>query len=235
MKSIRVAGCVVSALLGCAPAVTVVAPLPPVSMSAEAAEAARSALLAQEPTSFKMLHQVVAKYQEQSYLMTGYLLGRKDGSFRVSASAALGLKLFDVARVGGRWESHIYLKLVADRLDPTNLGRSVQRIYFLSASGPLKADAGRWVASSSLQGDDAVDTVEDWRDDKTLALRRRRYLKDGRQVVQVDFDALELVQGSWLARTVHLSDSLGFSLELRVTGYEPGFPVTEESLRVERN
>jgi hypothetical protein len=51
-------------------------------------------------------------------------------------------------------------------------------------------------------------------------------------VLQVDFDKLELVDGVWLARSALLTDSRGFSLELRVTGYEPGFPVSDEVLRV---
>jgi hypothetical protein len=78
-----------------------------------------------------------------------------------------------------------------------------------------------------------VDAVEDWRDDGTLALRHKRYFKDGKQVLQVDFDKLELVQGVWLARSVRLSDSRGFSLELRVTGYEPGFPVPDDVLTLQ--
>jgi len=231
--SSRVLQLLVPALLGCSHP-GVVAPSPhAVSMSPKDAEEARAKLVSQEPASFKMLHQVVATYRGKSYLMTGYVLGRKDGAFRVSATAALGLKLFDVARVGGRWESRVYLKQVAEQLDPADLGRAVERIYFLPATGPLKADSGSWVSSSTVAGEEDVDTVEDWRDDETLALRRKRYFKDGKQVLQVDFDKLDLVQGAWLADMVHLTDSRGFSLELRVTGYEPGFPVPDDALRVQ--
>ncbi len=211
-----------------------VPPSPPsVSMSVEAAEAARAALVSKEPGSFKMLHQVVATFQVQKYLMSGYFLARKDGSFRVSATAALGPKLFDVAKLDGRWEARVYLKDFAERFDPTNLGRSVERIYFLPATGPLAAESGSWVSRSTIAGEEDVDAVEEWREDGTLALRRKRYYRAGKQVVQVDYGKLELVQGSWLARTVHLTDSRGFSLELSVTGYEPGFPVPDDLLRVQ--
>ncbi len=210
-----------------------VPPPPPVSMSAEEAQEARTKLISLEPASFKMLHQVVAKFQGQSYLMTGYLLGRKDGSFRVSAAAALGPKLFDVAKIRGRWQSHVYLKQVAEQVDSANLGRAVERIYFLPVNGPLRADSGRWVSTSTVAGEEDVDAVEDWRDDRTLALRHRVFLKDGKPVVLVEFDNLENVQGTWLARTVHLTDTRGFSLELRVTGYEPGFPAPDDVLKVQ--
>ncbi len=222
----------VALLCGCAQ--PDVRPSPPsVSMSVEAAEAARAALVSKEPGSFKMLHQVVATYQVQKYLMSGYFLARKDGSFRVSATAALGPKLFDVAKLDGRWEARVYLKDFAERFDPTNLGRSVERIYFLPATGPLAAESGSWVSRSSIAGEGDIDAVEEWREDGTLALRRKRYYRAGKQVVQVDYGKLELVQGSWLARTVHLTDSRGFSLELSVTGYEPGFPVPDDLLRVQ--
>jgi hypothetical protein len=204
----------------------------PVAMSVEAAEAARATLNSKAPASLKMLHQVVAKYQEQTYLMSGYLLARKDGSFRVSAMAAVGAKLFDVAKLDGRWETHVYLKEFAERFDPTNLGRAVERIYFLPATGPLKAESGSWVSKSSIAGEGDVDEVEEWREDGTLALRRKRYFRDGKPVLQVDYEKLELLQGTWLARTVQVTDSRGFTLELSVTGYQPGFPVPDDLLRI---
>jgi hypothetical protein len=220
-------------LSGCSTPTTPPAKVPSSSLSVEAAEAARATLASRAPTSFKMLHQVVVKYQGQSYLMTGYMLGRKDGSFRVSATAAFGPKLFDVSKVGGHWESHVYLESLAKQLDATNVGRSVERIYFFPATGRLRAESGSWLSTASIVGEEEIDTVEDWRDAETLALRRKRYFKGGTQVVQVDFDKLELVQGNWLARSVHLGDSRGFSLELKVTGYEPGFPVSDDLLRVQ--
>jgi hypothetical protein len=219
-------------LWGCSHQADVLPSPRPVSMSVEAAEAERARLASKAPASFKMLHQVVAKYQVQSYLMSGYFLARKDGSFRVSASAAVGAKLFDIAKLDGRWESHVYLKEFAERFDPTNLGRAVERIYFLPATGPLRAESGSWVSRSRIAAEEDVDEVEEWRDDGTLALRRKRYFRDGKPVLQVDYDKLELVQGSWLARTIHLTDSRGFTLELSVTGYEPGFPVPDDVLRI---
>lgn len=202
-------------------------------LSLKGAEAERVNQTARAPASFKMLHQVVAKYEGQSYLMSGYLLGRRDGSFRVSASAPIGPKLFDVAKVNGRWESHVYLKPLAERLDATNVGRSVERIYFLSAKGPLKADSGFFVSRSTIHGEEEIDAVEDWLDGETLALRRRRFYKSGTQVVQVDYDKPELVQGSWIARSVQLADGRGFSLELSVTDYVPGFPAPDSVLSLQ--
>jgi hypothetical protein len=221
-----------AALVGCSHQPDVSPSPRAVSLSVEAAEAARATLTSRAPASFKMLHQVVATYQSQNYLMSGYLLGRKDGSFRVSALAALGPKLFDVAKLDGRWESHVYVREFAERFDPTNLGRAVEYIYFLPATGPLTAESGQWVSRSSIRGNPDVDAVEEWRDDETLALRRKRYFRDGKQLVQVDYEALELVRGAWLARSVHLTDGRGFTLELRVTAYDPNFPVPDDVLRV---
>ena len=226
-------GILLSHLCACSTPSAVPPPTHPSPLSVKAAEAERASQTAGAPTSFKMLHQVVAKYQGQSYLMSGYLLGRKDGSFRVSASAPIGPKLFDVAKVNGRWESHVYLKPLAERLDATNVGRSVERIYFLSAKGPLKLDSGLLVSRSTVHGEDEIDAVEDWLDAETLALRRRRFFKSGTQVVQVDYDKLELVQGVWLARNVQLADGRGFSLELSVTEYVPGFPAPDSVLNLQ--
>ena len=229
----RLLGLLLAQLWGCTTPTSVPPPMRPSPLSVEAAEAARASLNARAPASFKMLHQVVAKYQGKSYLMTGYMLGRKDGSFRVSASAPVGPKLFDVSKVDGRWESQVYLQPLAERLDATNVGRSVERIYFLPATGPLRTDAGRWVSRSPIHGEEEIDAVEDWLDGETLALWRKRYFKNGSQVVQVDYDKLELVQGTWLARSVRLADGRGFSLDLNVTDYEPGFPVSDAVLKVQ--
>lgn len=203
------------------------------ALSLEAAEAERAKLVAQAPASFKMLHQVVAKYQEQSYLMTGYMLGRRDGSFLVSATAAMGPRLFAVAKVDGHWESRVYLKQLVERLDPTNVGRAVERIYFLPATGSLRHESGRWVSTSSIAGEEEIDTVEDWLDEETLALRRKRFFKAGKQVLQVDYSKLELIKASWIARDIELTDTRGFQLRLNVTEYEPGFPVTDAVLHVQ--
>jgi hypothetical protein len=223
---------VVAVVCSCSHPAAVTVQLQHPSMALEAAEAARAKLVANAPASFKMLHQVVAQYGGRSYLMQGYLLARRDGAFRVSASAALGPKLFDVAKVGGRWESKLYVTQLAERVDPSNLGRAVERIYFLPATGPLRAESGSWVARSGIAGEADIDAVEEWRDDGSLALRRKRYFQSENLVVEVDYDTLELVEGNWVAKSVHLADTRGFTLELRVTGYEPGFPVSDDVLKV---
>ena len=178
------------------------------------------------------MHQVVARYAGKDYVMTGYLLGRKDGAFRVSAAAAMGPRLFDVAKVDGRWQTQVHLKQLAERLDPTHVGRAVERIYFTPAPGPLTLEQGHWVSRAPVAGEPDVDAVELWRDAGTLALKRKRFLLRGEPVLELAYTQLEPVQGHWLARHVLLKDRRGFELELSVSDYVPGFPVPPERLRV---
>lgn len=212
---------------GCANAPAV----PSASPSAQAASARLAQLVASEPETFKMTHQVVARFQGQAYPMSGYLLGRRDGSFRVSAMLAVGPKLFDVARLSGRWESRIYVSEVAARLDPLEVGRAVQRIYFQEANGPLQFEQGNWVTRQSLPGED-VDALEVWRTVDDLAVFRKRFLRQGRPVLEITYDAREILRGQNIARRVLLTDVRGFSLEFSVTDYQPGFPVPDERLRL---
>jgi len=86
---------------------------------------------------------------------------------------------------------------------------------------------------SSIAGEEEIDTVEDWLDEETLALRRKRFFKAGKQVLQVDYSKLELIKASWIARDIELTDTRGFQLRLNVTEYEPGFPVTDAVLHVQ--
>jgi hypothetical protein len=205
-----------------------------VPRTAAAAEAALALLRAKEPESFKMVHQVAARYQGQTWLMTGYLLGRKDGAFRVSAAAAVGPRLFDVAKVDGKWETEVHLAQLAERLDAKNVGLAVDRIYFLVASGPLQRQGGYWISRSAISSDEEVDAIEVWRDAETLAIIRKRFLKDGRVIYDVTYDRLEQVDSHWLARRVRLASSYGFSLDLEVTDYNPRFPVSDDKLHVYR-
>jgi hypothetical protein len=200
--------------------------------SASSAEAALALLRAREPESFKMVHQVAARYQNQTYLMTGYFLGRKDGAFRVSAAAAVGPRLFDVAKVDGKWEAQVHLPPLAERLDPRHVGRDVERIYFLDASGPLQRDNGYWVSRSPVPSQEDLDAIEVWRDGKTLALFRKRFFKAGRVVVEIAYEKLERVEAHWIAGRVRLMSSYGYSLELEVTKYEPSFPVPDGKLHI---
>ncbi|RJS27360.1 hypothetical protein DRW03_03055 [Corallococcus sp. H22C18031201] len=227
---------VLTTWVGCAhPAAVVVPPpekLPPLE-SVDAASAALTALHGHEPATFKMVHQVVARHDGKSYVMTGYLLGRDDGAFRVSAAADMGPRLFDVAWVGNQWEAKVHLRQLAERLDPRHMGRAVQRIYFTTASGPLTLEDGQWVSRANLQGDDDIDAVEVFRDGHTLALTHKRFFLRGAPVLDIDYTQLEAVQGHWLARHVKLKDQRGFELELSVSQYEPGFAVPEERLHVQ--
>jgi hypothetical protein len=200
--------------------------------SASSAEAALALLRAREPESFKMVHQVAARYQDQTYLMTGYFLGRKDGAFRVSAVAAVGPRLFDVAKVDGKWEAEVHLPALAQRLDPKHVGRDVERIYFLGASGPLRRDNGYWVSRSPLSGQEDLDAIEVWRDGRTLALLRKLFFKNGKGVVEIAYEKLERVDGHWIARHVRLLSSYGYSLELEVADYNPKVPVPDRKLHL---
>jgi hypothetical protein len=208
------------------------APQTAAPQTAAEAEAALAQLRAHEPESFKMVHQVAARYQDQTYLMSGYLLGRKDGSFRVSAAAAVGPRIFDVAKVDGKWEAKVHLRPVAERLDPKQVGLAVERIYFLEASGPLKRDGQYWVSRSAVPSHEELDAIEVWRDGETLAVVRKRFFKEGRAVVEIAYDKLERREAHWIARHVRLVSGDGYSLELEVTEYQPGFPVPDDKLHV---
>ncbi len=205
----------------------------PVLGSPTEAQAALAVLQSHEPQTYKMVHQVVARYQGRDYLMTGYLLGRKDGSFRVSASAVVGPRLFDVAKLNGRWSAQVHLSQLAQQLDPRHLGQAVERIYFISAEQPLYPDNGYWASRLRLSGDEDIDSVVQWRDPKTLATIRKEFFNAGKPVLQIHYDRFEPVQGHWLPRHVRLEDSRGYELELNVTDYQPGFPVPDERLWLE--
>jgi hypothetical protein len=217
----------VVAASGCAPTPV----RPSAAPSAEAASAQLARLVASEPETFKMTHQVLARFQGQTYPMSGYLLGRRDGSFRVSATAAVGPKLFDVAKISGRWESKIHLPEVAARLDPLEVGHAVERIYFRDAQGPLQFEQDAWITRQSISGED-VDAIEVWRTADDLAVFRKRFLRKERSVLEITYDKREIIRGQNIARHVLLTDARGFSLEFVVTDYEPGFPVPDERLRV---
>ena len=206
-------------------------PKPVAAPSPEAAAARLAQVVASEPESFKMVHQVIGRFQGQIYPMNGFLLGRRDGSFRVSSTVAVGPKLFDVARISGRWESRIYLQEVAGRLDPLEVGRAVERVYFRDAEGPLQFEQDAWVARQSISGED-VDAIEVWRTADDLAVFRKRFFRKERAVLEITYDRREIVGGQNIALHVMLTDSRGFSLEFAVTDYQPGFPVPDERLEL---
>lgn len=219
--------CTLVAAAGCATTSSVPTPPP----SAEAASLKLQRLEAAEPETFKMLHQVVARFQGRSFPMTGYLLGRRDGSFRVSANLPVGPKLFDIARLAGHWESKIYLPDAASRVDPLEIGRSVERIYFIEGRGPLAFSGGAWVSRQPLNEED-VDAVEVWHNTDDLAVFRKRFFRKDQMVLEIVYDQRQVMQGQLIARRVVLTDVRGFSLELAVTDYQPGFAVPDELLKL---
>src|SRR5262249_165219 len=184
-----------------------------------------------QPGTLQMTDQGLARFQGQALPMSGYLAGRRDGSFRVSASAPVGPKLFDVARISGRWESKIYLPEAAGRLDPLEVGHAVERTYFQDAQGPLQFQEGAWVIRQSLSGEE-IDASEVWRTGDDLAVFRKRFFRKERPVLEITYDKRENIRGQAIARHVMLTDARGFSLEFAVTDYEPGFPVPDARLRV---
>ena len=100
---------------------------------------------------FKMLHQVSVTYGGSQYLLQGYVLGKPNGDFRVSAAAMMGPRIFDVARIGGEWKSKIHFAQLKDKLDPKYLGHAIDRVYFVEC--PDKA------ASCPVVGDEEFDSV----------------------------------------------------------------------------
>src|SRR5687767_3570209 len=77
-------------------------------------------------TGFRMVHQVAAEHAGETHVMLGRMLGRPDGSFRVSATSAMGPRLFDVARVAGQWQTKTHFAPLAERLDARLIGRDIR-------------------------------------------------------------------------------------------------------------
>ena len=51
-------------------------------------------------------------------------------------------------------------------------------------------------------------------------------------VLEIAYDQRQVMQGQLIARRVILTDARGFSLELAVTDYQPGFAVPDELLQL---
>jgi len=177
-----------------------------------------------------MVHQVVARYQGRSFAMSGYLLGRNDGSVRVSASLPMGPKIFDVAKLSGRWETRTFVAEAAN-VDPVEVGHSVERIYFTDARSAPEFLSGAWVFRRTLEEPD-VDSLEVWRRPEDLSVTKKRFLRRGELVLEITYDRQEQMQGQVVARHVLATDVRGFTLELVVTGYEPGLPIPDDLLRL---
>lgn len=194
------------------------------------AEAGRAALLERAPRTFRYVHQVVARYGPTSFVMTGYLVARASGNFLVSGMAPFGPKLFEVSKVSGRWQAKAYAAELAERMDVTNVGRAVERIYLVRANGPLSWDGAAWTARDAISSDPEVDAVETFRAPATLAITRQRYFHAGRAVLDIHYQKLEQISGEWIARYVRLEDARGFSLELSVSDYKPDIEVGTDVL-----
>jgi hypothetical protein len=87
------------------------------------------------------------------------------------------------------------------------------------------------VSRQSLAEED-VDAVEVWHDVDHLAVLRKRFFRKDRMVLEIVYDQRQVMQGQLIARRVVLTDARGFSLELAVTDYQPGFAVPDELLQL---
>lgn len=168
---------------------------------------------------FKMVHQVSATYDGQQYLMTGYLLAKPDGNFRVSAAALMGPRLFDVARIDGQWRAKVHLKQLQEKLDPKYLGRAIERVYFRDC------EPGR---RCSIADDEEVDSLEVDRENGQIA--RKRFFMKGALVLDIDYQEREAFSdGSVRARHIELK-APKYQIVIELESYEPNFGFDDSML-----
>jgi hypothetical protein len=192
---------------------------------------------AHRPEHYKMVHQVVARYEGNTYAMTGYMLGRRDGSFRVSAFADIGPPLFDVAKVDGVFTSQVHFAPLAARLDPVHIARAIDRIFIaecgVDGSDPAAPPASSpFVFQCPLTGDDEADSLRMEVDRQTLAVVQKVFSRGGRETLHVSYEEAKPFGAEWMPTRIHLKAMHGYSLDLAVTAYEPGFSFEDARLRV---
>ncbi len=182
-----------------------------------------SLVQSRRPDRFRMVHQVAAHFQDQTHVLVGYLLGRRNGDFRVSASAAMGPRVFDVVKVGGRVEARAYLPQIQGKLDPRHVARAIELVYFVDCppgstlvarDGPV--DRYR-CAVSSPEGD--VDELEMSVDSRTLSPVAKVFLKGGTPEVTVRYGDVRRFGDVWLAAKVHLGHRTGPALDIALVEY----------------
>ena len=201
-------------------------------MQAETAEEALSLARARRPERFKMVHQVAATYQGQTFVMAGYLLGRADGSFRVSASAPVGPRLFDVGRLDGQWVTAVHLKQISERLDPRNMATSINRIYFVDCAGGGERRGDQFVYRCPVEGDDEADALEVTLDGRTLAPVSKHFTYHGEPHVDVTYLEPDAFGTEWRARKISMRHYGGLKLDVALVEYQPGFAFDDSLLAV---
>jgi hypothetical protein len=214
-------------------------PRPPVRpvappVQATTAEEALRLSASRRPARFKMVHQVAAQYAGQTFVMTGYLLGRADGSFRVSASAPIGPRLFDVGRLDGRWQAKVHLKEISEKLDPKNMATAISRIYFSTCKDGGAPLGDQFIYRCALEGDDEADALEMTLDARTLSPVTKRFTLKGKQTVDIDYREYEAFGPEWQARKVSMGHYGGMRLNVALVEYQPGFAFDDALLDVER-
>ena len=221
--------CAAVALFGC-PRSTKTPAVP--SMQAETPEEALRLATSRRPERFKMVHQVGAAYNGQTFVMSGYLLGRTDGSFRVSASAPVGPRLFDVGRLNGQWQSNVHLKQISERLDPKNMATAINRIYFAECRDGGERKADQFVYHCALDGDDEADALEMTIDGRTLGIVSKHFTLKGQPRVDVVYAEPDVFGQEWQARKIHMSHYGGLRLDVALVEYQPGFAFEDGLLDV---
>jgi hypothetical protein len=145
---------------------------------------------------FKMLHQVSVTYSGSQYLLQGYVLGKPNGDFRVSAAAMMGPRIFDIAHIGGQWKSKIHFAQLKEKLDPKYLGHAIDRVYFVDC--PDKANR------CPVTGDEEFDQVEITRDpsgDPT----NKKFLLQGKPLLEIKYEDFADVGGKRQATKISVT------------------------------
>jgi hypothetical protein len=204
-------------------------PVEPAATSPSQALALRAQ---RRPERFKMVHQVVARYAGGTYAMTGYMLGRKDGAFRVSAFAEVGPALFDVAKEDGAFQAQVHFAPLADKLDAVHIARAIDRIFGAECASGGERRENRFAFTCPIAGDDEADRLQMDIDVETLALVRKVFFLGGTEQVSVSYGPPKQYGEEWLPTRVHLQDVHGYSLDVAVSSYEPGFAFDDALLRL---
>ena len=162
---------------------------------------------------FKMVHQVAVSHDGKEFVLTGYMLGRADGSFRVTAAVMMGPRVFDVARVNGEWKAKIQYAPLAEKLDPRHLGRAIARVYFTRCPGEEQRCA--------VQDDDELDRLEVDRDAQGR-VTRKQFFKGEVPALTIAYEDFQPEPDGWQAGLITLTHGES-NLRIALDEYVPGF------------
>ena len=193
-----------------------------------------SQVAANQPDQFKMVHQVAAHFLGQTHVMVGYFLARRDGAFRVSASAALGPRLFDVVRLNGYVDARTYLAQLNGKLEPKLVARSIELIYFVTCppGSPIVSQEGfvaRFHCAVTPQDGD-LDGLDVSIDTRTLVPTRKVFSRGGHPLATVGYGEARRYGDIWLPSKVHLEHETGPSLDIALIEYHPRADFSDQAL-----